>query len=93
MTKLQALFVLYWRHESLGDCSWRTLASLYYDRYGNILGKTPVMIGNQLDGINLELTAIKVLFDFDKELNTAMDYSLYNCDLTYINANLKRHLK
>lgn len=91
MTKLQALFVLYFRHENFEGCSWRELATRYYERYGNILGKTPRLIGSQLDGRLLDDTASDILKGDNVLFGDIFD--LYDCDLTSINANLKRHIK
>lgn len=91
MTKLQALFVLYWRHEDLGDCSWRKLAENYINRYEKISGI--YVKGKQIIGKELELQANKILVDKDNPKITPLDYCLGDCNLKFIKANLKRHIK
>ena len=101
MTKFQALFVLWLRHEKFYGCSWRALAWHYYNRYA-ITGKildynsrdhedrvfTPG--GNQITGIELEREAFKILIP---DPLFREPYDLYECDLTRINANVKNHIK
>ena len=83
MTKFQALFVLWLRHEKFCDCSWRALAGNYYARYEKCsMWKYDGYDGNQLDGMQLDIDASKIL-----GINT----DCYDCDLTKVNANLKRH--
>lgn len=93
MTKLQALFVLWLRHEEFCGGSWRWVAGKYYNRYKYKQPfKDEPTNGNQIDGIELEEAAFNVLYkDVDPMIVGYSD--LYDNDLTYIDANLKRHLK
>lgn len=104
MTKFQALYILYLRHSEMCGCSWRALAAHYYNRYNSITNElkqiderikygTFTFGGNQIDGIELEKEAFKIL---SKDIDTSaigMDYDLFDCDLHYINANVKNHLE
>lgn len=99
MTKFQALFVLWLRHNSFQDCSWRELSGHYYNRYksdGTLLPfnermnfKETPLSGNQLSGIELERKAFWTLVKGDMLMGTPID--LYECDLYDIDANLKNH--
>ena len=90
MTKFQALFVLWLRHEKFGSCSLRALAGNYYARYNEgTMWKYKGIGGNQLEGIKLEEEAFKVLRPNPLFMEP---YDLFECDLTLIDANLKRHL-
>ena len=99
MTKFQALFVLWLRHNSLRDCSWRELAAHYYNRYksdGTLLPfnerinfKETPLSGNQLSGRELEYRAFWALVKPGMLMGTPID--LYECDLHDIDANLKNH--
>jgi len=94
MTKFQALFVLWLRHEQFCDCSWRALAGYYNARYttGTMWNYTGIA-GNQIYGIELEREAFEILFKDIDPMIVGMNHDLGECDLTYIQANLKRHLK
>lgn len=101
MTKFQALFILWLRHESFYNCSWRALAWHYYNRY-TYNGKVKAYKyrdtkkryftpgGNQLEGIFLEEEAFKILVP-DSLIGEPID--LFECSLTRIKANLKRHME
>lgn len=91
MTKLQALFVLYLRHEKLCGGSWRWVSSKYYNRYQYNLPFNPEMSfgGNQVDGIEIEKEAFKTLRG--DEMLFMEPYDLYECDLTLLDCNLKNH--
>lgn len=101
MTRFQALYILYLRHDSMCECSWRSLAANYYNRYNMITGRLKDLDerikfdkftfgGNQLDGMDLEEQAFKILIP-DPLFMEPMD--LFECDLTRIDPsfNLKRH--
>jgi len=90
MTKLQALFVLWLRNDNFQGCSWRVLARRYFDRYKEIPGIMPNMIGSQIDGMELEFEAWKVLRPEPLIMESP---DLFENDLTLIDANLSRHLK
>ncbi len=98
MTKFQALFVLWLRHESFCGCSWRALAGNYHERYNLNNELIPFEcresykgIGaNQIIGMRLEKEAFKILRS-DRLIKEPVD--LYECDLTLINANLKNNIK
>lgn len=90
MTKLQALYVLWLRNDNFQGCSWRMLATRYFKRYGEVLGKIPRLIGNQIDGMDLEYAAWKVLRPNSLLMESP---DLFENDLTLIDANLSRHLK
>ena len=101
MTKFQALFVLYLRHEKFCGCSWRALAAHYGNRYNMITGEFKSLHdrivfdkltygGNQIDGIILEEEASKILKFPD---DSCWSSDLYECDLSRLDCNLKRHLK
>ncbi len=102
MTKFQVLFVLYLRHQSLCDCSLRTLAAHYYNRYepftkevisfdkrNNFLRNGLTFGGNQIEGMQLEEKAFDILIP-NPLFREPID--LHQCDLTLIEANLKRHI-
>ena len=100
LTKFQALYVLYLRHESFQSCSWRALAGNYYSRYTFENTLIPIedrksyegVGGNQIDGAMLEREAFKVLFkDIDPSV-IGFGSDLFECDLTYIQANLKNNI-
>ena len=101
MTKFQALFILLLRHDSFYGCSWRALAGNYLERYtfnGDLIPKKDRVKytgvgGNQIDGMYLEKEAFEVLLGDVDPMIVGMGYDLFECDLTYINANLKRHIK
>lgn len=101
MTKLQALFILWLRHEKFNGCSWRALAAHYYNRYDIFTGELiPIekrstftfmtFNGNQIYGMLLENEAFKILRQDPLFIENP---SLYQCDLTLINANIKNHIK
>lgn len=99
MTKFQALFVLWLRHNSFRDHSWRELAAHYYNRYKSddtllpfnerINFKETPIFGNQISGRELEYRAFWTLVKPDMLMRTPVD--LYECDLHDIDANLKNH--
>jgi hypothetical protein len=95
MTKFQALYVLYLRHQDLQDNSWRMLAFWFYYRYDrnfklkSYQERFPNDV-TQLEGIELERKAFEILRP-DRLFREPID--LYECDLTLIEANLKRHTK
>lgn len=93
MTKFQALFVLWLRHEEFCGGSWRWIAQKYNNRYVDKIpfNTNPTTGGNQIDGINLEIEAFEVLLKDVDPIIVGMDYDLYECDLIYVNANLKNH--
>ena len=102
MTKFQALFVLYLRHEQFCGCSWKALSAHYYNRYNfdNSLKEYKSRIkfrgittgGNQIDGMMLEKEAHNILFKEEDIDAIGMTTDLYECDLTYVNANLKNNI-
>ena len=69
LSKFQALFVLWLRHENYCGCSWRALAGHFYARYGYNLTLKPFKSresyegfgGNQIDGMELEEKAFRIL--------------------------------
>ena len=97
MTKFQALYILWLRHERFNDLSWRELDSTYHNRYsstGKLLKfekRLPVdklPSGNQLVGRDLEAEAFEILVS----TNFKNPYDLYECDLNIIDANIKNQL-
>ena len=91
MTKFQALFVLWLRHESMCACSWRALSGNYNARYNDgSIWKYKGIGGNQIDGIMLEEEAFKILFP---ERLFMQPIDLYDCDLMQISKefNIKNH--
>ncbi|MCP4255010.1 MAG: hypothetical protein GY775_16710 [Candidatus Scalindua sp.] len=92
MTRFQALYVLWLRHESMGDCSYRTVASRYFKRYRYVYHKVvPMIIGNQLDGMELELQAFKILVP-DSLFRESVDLYEINLGRIHPSFNIKRHL-
>ena len=98
MTKFQALYVLWLRHDTLQSCSWRALAGHFAARYG-VLENTKRLSkrfvydgfgGNQIDGMMIEAEAFKLLRPNSLFMESP---DLFECDLTLIDANLKRHIK
>lgn len=98
MTKFQALFVLWLRHEKFQSCSWRALAAHYYNRYNRdgtvkdikdrVKFEGCTFGGNQLEGIALEEEAFKIL---RPESLIMEPVDLFETDLTLLEVNLKRH--
>ena len=91
MTRFQALFVLWLRHEKFCGCSWRVLAARYLDRYNKLPnGNWAYMKGNQIDGMELEYMAFNTLVPADY----LGENSLYDINLENIHPsfNIKRHL-
>jgi hypothetical protein len=73
------------------DCSWRALAGYYYVRYyEGSMWKYEGYGGNQIDGMQLEEEAFKIL---RPDILYKEPIDLGECDLTLIDANLKNHLK
>lgn len=100
MTKFQALFVLFLRHDTLGSCSWRALAAHYCNRYELETGKVKpfeerivfnglTFDGNQITGMQLEEMVFRILRN-NRQSTEAID--LYEIDLNLIKANLKNHV-
>ena len=90
MTKFQALYVLWLRHEKCQSYSWRMLVRKYYERYGIRGAKHSNIISSQLEGMVLEYNAWKILRpnpSYGEPLN------LFEIDLSLLDANLKRHIK
>lgn len=92
MTKFQALFILYLRHESKCGGSWRWIAQKYTERYSKAipfkLGLT--FAGNQIEGVRLEQLAFNTLRPEGPLFMEPID--LFECDLTLLEANLKNNL-
>lgn len=98
MTKFQALFVLWLRHEKFKSCSWRALSAHYKNRYNsegklkpfehrvNFNGST--FGGDQIEGMKLEMEAFKILFP---EPLFMQPFDLFEADLTQMDAKLSRH--
>ena len=91
MTKFQTLFILWLRHEKFCGSSWRVLARKYSERYNELPSGNPFyMKGNQIDGMDLEWEAAKMLIPPEYQ----GEYTLYDINLEIIHPsfNIKRHL-
>lgn len=93
MTRFQAKYVLWLRHERYNGCSWRALDGNYHERYTYSDTLIPIENrlkydgwgGNQICGMELEKEASKILYpNLSGEL-----IDLYDCDVSKLSVNIK----